>query len=39
MKGGLCHEDNEVSFDLPPRFNEHEDDKGSCEAFIILGSP
>jgi len=38
------HEDDEVNFVLPQKFDEHkeqEDDdyKGACEAFISLGSP
>jgi len=33
------HEDNEINFDLSPRFDEHEDDEGPCEILIILGSP
>jgi len=38
-KEGQCHQDNSVNFDIPLRLDEHEDDKGSYEAFIILGSP
>jgi len=41
---GQNQEGDEVSFDLLPRFDEHEeqeddDDKSASEAFIILGSP
>ena len=33
------HEDNEINFDLPPRFDEHEDDEGLWKILIILGGP
>ena len=33
------HEDNEIIFDLRPRFDEHEDGQGSCKVLIILGGP
>jgi len=41
---GENHEGDEVNYDLPPGFDEHEeqqddDNKGFCEAFIILDSP
>jgi len=38
-EGGPCHEDNEVNFNLSLRFDDHEHDVGSYEAFINLGSP
>ena len=49
-KAALCHkwcgenhEDDEVNFVLPPKFDEHEeqeddDDKGACKAFISFGN-
>ena len=33
---GQYHEDNEVNFDIPPRFDKHEDDEGACEAFVVI---
>ena len=41
-KEGESHETSEVNCNLPPRFDEYEeqeddDDKGACEGFIILG--
>ena len=34
-----CKEGNEVNFDLPPEFSEHEEDKGICEESAILDTP
>jgi len=44
LKEGHTHEGNKVNFDLPPRYDEYEEqeddvDKGACEALIILGTP
>ena len=41
---GENHEGDEFNFDLLPRCDEHEeqqddDNKGACEAFLILDSP
>ena len=40
---GHTHEGNEVDFDLPPWYDEYEEQeddvaKGACEAFIISGT-